>query len=123
MKVRIDKADLLFSRWIRIRDKQCIRCSSAVEINDMGMPVTHQASHYYGRSREATRFEPNNVDTLCMSCHRIWGSDDREAYREFKLRQLGKKRFNSLMLQANTYKKRDRKFEIIKWRLALKEYD
>ena len=64
---------------------------------------------------------PDNVDTLCMGCHRIWGSDDRESYREFKLKQLGQKRFDSLMIQSNTFHKKDRKMEVIKWREALKE--
>lgn len=119
--IRIDAADKLFSQWIRLRDKQCLRCHSFVEVNMAGMPISHQASHFYGRGREGTRFEPDNVDTLCMGCHRIWGSDDREAYRTFKLMQLGQTRFDTLQLQANTYHRKDRKFEVIKWRAALKE--
>ena len=121
MKIRLDQADILFSQWIRLRDKKCVRCHSPVLFNNKGLPISHQNSHFYGRGRENTRFEPDNCDTLCMGCHRIWGSDDRESYRGFKLKQLGEKRFNSLMVQANTYKRKDRVFEKLKWRAILKE--
>lgn len=119
MRIKIDKADQLFSQYIRLRDLECKRCHSRVVLNDKDYPISHTASHFYGRGRENTRFEPDNVDTLCMGCHRIWGSDDREGYREFKLKQLGKRRFDSLMLQANTYCKRDRKLQAIVWKEAL----
>ena len=119
MNIKLDKADILFSQWIRLRDLMCVRCYSPVKLNSKGLPISHQASHFYGRGRENTRFEPDNVDTLDMGCHRIWGSDDRETYRIFKLKQLGQKRFDSLMVQANTYKKKDRKLEVIKWQEQL----
>src|SRR3990167_1429272 len=107
MKLKIDRADQLFSQWIRLRDKKCVRCHSPVKFAyKTDLPISHQASHFYGRARENTRFEPDNVDTLCMGCHRSWGSDDREAYRAFKLKQLGAERFNSLMIQANLYHKK-----------------
>ena len=120
MKIKLDSADILFSQWIRLRDLVCQRCGSPVKFNSKGFPVSHQASHFYGRGRENTRFEPDNCDTLDMGCHRIWGSDDRESYRNFKLKQLGEKRFNSLLIQANTYRKKDRKLEVIKWKEALR---
>lgn len=123
MKIKVDKADQLFSQYVRIRDGRCMRCSSLVEFNVKGMPVTHQASHFYGRGRENTRFDVQNVDTLCFGCHQLWGSTDRESYRAFKLKQLGQKRFDTLMIQANMYCKKDRKLEAIKWRLALHELE
>ena len=32
-----------------------------------------------------------------MGCHQMWGSTDREAYREFKIKQLGRRRFNKML--------------------------
>ena len=119
MKITIDEADRLFSIYIRQRDRQCVRCDSLVKFNNKGLPISHESSHFYGRGHESTRFEPDNADTLCMPCHRRWGSDDREDYRAFKLKQLGQKRFNSLLLQSNTYKRKDRKLERIKWRAVI----
>lgn len=107
MKLKLRPSDVIFSQYIRKRDKACCRCGSPVSFNQNALPVSHQASHFFGRAREATRFEPNNVDTLCHGCHQYWGSTDHEAYRAFKIKQLRQKGFDSLTLQANTYKKRD----------------
>lgn len=113
MKLKIDPADKVFSQYVRKRDRFCLRCGSPVEFNDKGLPVSHQASHYYGRAKESTRFDPFNVDCLCMGCHLMWGSTDREAYRAFKIKQLGQEEFDLLTLRAGTYKKKDRKFEYL----------
>ena len=113
MKIRIDRADLVFSQYIRLRDGECRRCHSRVELNDKGLPVTHQNSHFFGRGRENTRFDPDNCDTVCFGCHRIWGSDDREGYSHFKIKQLGKRRYNMLNIRAETYCKKDRKLALI----------
>jgi len=113
MRIKIDKADQEFSYFIRLRDKECRRCGSKVTLNAKGMPNSHHASHYFGRGKESTRFDVENVDTLCFGCHQEWGSKDREGYRVFKLRQLGKTRFDLLTIQANSYKKRDRAMELI----------
>ena len=117
MKIKIDKADTAFSLYIRTRDNwTCQRCGARFT------PPTNilQCSHYFGRRRENTRFDPENCDALCLSCHQIWGSDDRESYREFKLGQLGQEGYNWLILRSNTYKKRDRKMSLIVARELLK---
>ncbi len=67
--IKRDKADTVFSQYIRLRDMECRRCHSPVQLNDKGMPVSHQASHYMGRGKENTRFNELNVDTLCGGCH------------------------------------------------------
>lgn len=119
--IKIDKADQLFSRYIRLRDKFCMRCGSKGNgkegINGL------QASHYYGRRRESTRFDPANVDALCAGCHQEWGSTDREAYRVFKVRQLGLKGFKNLQIRAESYMKKDRKAMVIAIKELLKQYE
>lgn len=120
MRVKIDLADKTFSQYIRLRDRSCARCGSLVELNNAGLPVSHQASHYYGRVREATRFDPENVDCLCYGCHKIWGSDDKEGYRQFKIKQLGQRNFDLLTLRAGQYQKKDRKLALIQAKLLLK---
>lgn len=109
MKIKIDKADQIFSQYIRLRDMRCVRCNSMVELNDKGLPVSHQNSHYWSRGKENTRFEPLNCDTLCMACHMRWGGDEREDYKAFKIRQLGETEFKKLDVQAHTLGKKDRK--------------
>lgn len=121
MPIQIRLSDKIFSQYVRLRDKRCVRCLSAVELNDKGLPVSHQASHYFGRGRENTRIDPQNVDTLCMGCHRIWGSDDKEGYRQFKIRQLGQQGFDELQLRANQTKKKDEQMSRLVAKLFLKE--
>jgi len=121
MNIKIDKADTLFSRYIRIRDKECVRCRRLGDDNANGEPINGlQCSHYFGRRKESTRYDTENCDSLCMGCHQEWGSNDREAYRAFKVKQLGEKGFKLLTIRANTYKKKDRQMEIIKWTALLR---
>jgi hypothetical protein len=50
----------------------------------------------------------------------LWGGELREDYKAFKLKQLGKKRFDSLMVQHNTAKKKDRKMSLLVAKALLK---
>ena len=120
-----DAADDVFSIYIRARDTKCARCRKPGLPNKQGLPVlTLDNSHFWGRGRENTRFDEENCDALCSfgfgGCHRYWEKEDREAYRAFKVKQLGQARFDALMLRANTYKKKDRKMELIRAKALLK---
>lgn len=105
MKIR--NSDKVFSWYIRLRDGRCLRCQSPVRLNDKGLPISHTVSHYYGRVRESTRIEPDNCICLCMPCARIWSSDVRNQYDAFMTGWLGEERMKTLMIQANSYQKRD----------------
>ena len=111
--LKLDAADIAFSQFIRMRDGRCMRCGSEVEIGLKGLPVSHQNSHYFGRGRENTRFDPENCDCLCGACHRFWGSDNREMYRAFKIKQLGEEGFKRLEVRAMTHGKKDRKLALM----------
>ena len=114
MRIKIDKADVVFSLFIRLRDKMCVKCKRLGDPDKEGRPVIGlQCSHFFGRAKESTRFDPLNCDSLCMGCHMYWGSTDREAYREFKIKQLGKKQFDLMVLRANrpiTISRKDYRF-------------
>lgn len=111
--MKIDKADQAFSWYIRSRDRKCMRCSSPVLFNDKGLPVSHHNSHYFGRGRENTRYDPSNCICLCHGCHQHWGSADKEGYRNFMIKWLGEKGFEMLSIRAETYAKKDRKMAYI----------
>ena len=114
--MKLDLADKYFSKFIRTRDKwTCQRCKTKYKEGSLA------CSHFYGRRNESTRFEPDNCIALCYGCHKYFDETNREAYREFKLKQLGEKRFKSLQVQVNTFKKKDRKLEAIIWKEALKQ--
>jgi len=104
-RMKIDPADKWFSLYIRMRDNwTCQRCGSY-------NPKGQQNSHYFGRTRESVRFDEENCDTLCHGCHRYWEKEDREAYRVFKITQLGEIGYQKLTQRANTTQTTDRKTE------------
>jgi len=116
--IKIDKADKLFSQWIRLRDMECRRCHTPVNLNDEGLPVSHQASHYKGRRKEATRFEALNVDTLCGGCHAFFTENPKE-HEAWQISAKGQSQVDKLTLLSHTYKKKDRELEAIFWRQEL----
>ena len=71
-----------------------------------------QVSHFHGRRHENTRFDEENCDLLTFSEHQYF-EENPAAYQEWKLKQLGEKKYKELMVRANTYKKRDDKLQEI----------
>ena len=119
-KITRDAADDAFSKWIRIRDRACRRCGSPVAFNSKGMPISHQASHFQGRRKENTRFDPQNVDCLCSGCHSYFTANPGEHY-EWQVLKKGKKLVDEVILRSNMYLKKDRKLQAIYWKQKLKE--
>lgn|SRR3990167_3681523 len=102
-KVTSKKADILFSKWIRERDKRCVRC---------GRQDLLQCSHFWSRSHSAVRYNVDNCDTLCYPCHygnsKGWEYEKNGDYMEFKKKQLGMKKYEKLKkLAQSTIKRQD----------------
>ena len=114
MKVKIDKADSVFSQFIRLRDKKCMRCGSPVKFNAKGDPISHQASHFQGRGKEPTRFDEENVDCLCGGCHMYFTAYPAEHY-VWQVGYKGQKRVDAIVLRSNQYMKKDRVMAQIYW--------
>lgn len=113
--VKLRPSDIAFSQYIRTRDNwTCQKCGMYYE------PPTRalHCSHFQGRGKEATRFEPLNCDALCYGCHRYFGSHPAEHYA-WQVQRKGQKVVDALVLQSNSYKKRDDKMEVLIWRAAL----
>jgi len=104
LKIKIDKADTMFSKAIRLRDK--FRCSRCGKFYPEGVGL--QVSHFYGRRYESVRYDQSNVDTICAGCHIHWHGNPAEYY-EWKKEQLGDNKFEALKIRAHNYKKKDRK--------------
>lgn len=110
--VKIDKADKEFSHYIRSRDNwTCQRCLKKYT------PPTSALhnSHFKGRGKEATRFEPLNCDALCYGCHRYFTAQPDEHYK-WQVAKKGQTTVDKLTLLANTYKKKDRVLEYKYWK-------
>ena len=96
----VKKADTLFSKYIRERDGKCVRCGKTEYL---------QCSHFWPRAISATRFDPENCDTLCYGCHygdryHGWEYSKQGEYRTFKINQLGEERYKALEERANMFK-------------------
>lgn len=114
-KIKIDKADKLFSLWIRTRDEwTCQRCHTRYTPPTAAL----HCSHFMGRAKENTRFEPLNADALCYGCHQYFTSHPAEHYA-WQVGKKGQKMVDRLVLAGNTYKKKDRKLEAMLWKQEL----
>lgn len=120
MKIKRDQADVVFSQYIRMRDRQCKRCGSPVRFNDKGLPISHQASHFQGRGKENTRFNEDNVDCLDTGCHMYFTANPAEHY-QWQVLIKGQKKVDDLILASNMYVKKDRQLQKIYWTNKLKE--
>ena len=116
-KVRIDKADRVFSQYIRTRDDwTCQRCKKRYEPPTSAL----HCSHFMGRGKEATRFDENNACSLCYGCHMYFTAHPAEHY-QWQIERLGQKEVDALVLRSNTYMKKDRQMAYLYWSERLKE--
>lgn len=106
MKIKIRPADRVYSQYVRLRDRSCTRCGSPVVINEKGLPISHQASHFYGRRKESVRYDEKNVTTHCGGCHSFLTANPA-IHKEWKIQQIGQEEFDLLTIRANTSGKRD----------------
>ena len=97
-------ADSYFSKFIRERDGQCKRCGTTERLT---------CSHYHGRAKSNTRFDPQNNIALCSECHALWEGPKTE-YTEFMIEWLGVDEFIALQKRAGTFK--ERKEAVAEWR-------
>lgn len=114
-KVKIRTSDRLFSEWVRTRDNwTCQRCGA------YHAPPTRalHCSHFQGRGKESTRFEPLNADALCYGCHQYFTSHPADHYA-WQVQRKGQTLVDRIVLASNGYKKRDDKMEAMYWRQEL----
>lgn len=97
-KIKRRLVDRLYSKLIRIRDNlTCKRCGHTHKGNSKGL----HTSHYFNRRTEATRFDWNNCDSLCLACHFLWShGSGRADYTAFKKKQLGTEKYEALAKAA-----------------------
>ena len=96
--IKISALDKLFSTFIRQRDNwTCQRCNKKFIPPTKGL----HNSHYFGRTMKSVRYDEDNCDALCYGCHRYWEKEDREGYRNFKIKQLGQRKYDLLDFVAH----------------------
>jgi hypothetical protein len=100
---KILPADKVFSVLIRSKAKKCMMCGK-LGTGDDGI-FGLQASHYFSRRKWNVRYDEENVDSVCISCHKAVHEGKKifnESYEEFKIHQLGQRGFDLLTLRSNT---------------------
>lgn len=103
MKIKIRKADKLFSDYIRTRDGwTCKVCRTGYPVGSRGL----HNSHFHGRRKENTRYDPLNCDAICMHDHQNFHENPLQ-YVEWKRKQLGETEFQKLNLRAEILTRRD----------------
>ena len=125
MKIKLRKSDKQFTQIQRFRfNYTCQKCGREYSENE---PLYNLGvSHYYGRSKEATRFDDDNVTLLCnLPCHRKWEGEERGDYTEYMIGRLGQKGFEELTKRASAYKKRNdaEMEEMLKAKIKLMEVE
>lgn len=116
-KIKIDPADRLFSLYIRHRAGwRCERCQRYYAPPTAAL----HCSHFRGRGKENTRFDPDNASAHCYGCHQYLTSHPQE-HMAWKLAQIGQNKLDELILKSNMYCKKDRLSEKLFWEKKLKE--
>lgn len=115
--MKLDPADKAFSLYIRTRDNwTCQRCGKQYTPPTQAL----HCSHFMGRGRENTRFDPENASAHCYGCHRYLTAHPTE-HIAWKVAQVGQAKVDELILKSNMYCKKDRIAEKIYWRQKLRE--
>lgn len=103
------KADAVFSKWIRERDKKCQRCGTTNRLT---------CSHFWSRKYSSVRFDPENCIALCMPCHLYhWEKEKQGAYRDYMIDWLGKSEYYLLDAKAHSVVKRSEAIRELMYRM------
>jgi len=106
VKIKLDRLDMLFSEFIRRRAflfvHGCEYCGKPVESYKK-----LQCSHFHGRRKRSTRYDPDNACGLCFSCH-IYLGENPYTHTEFFKKRLGSERFELLNIRADKVSKIDK---------------
>ena len=117
------KSDIDFSNYIREKAGwKCEYCGRVCKIGDLKIAQL-EASHYFSRSHENTRFDICNVYSMCSSCHKRLGghrSDEKGEYDVWVKERL-KDGYTLLKIRSSLYKKRDDVLDLMYVRELVKE--
>jgi 5-methylcytosine-specific restriction endonuclease McrA len=98
---QIATLDKLFSKVIRLRANGfCLKCKTYFKSNEI-VPA-----HYYSRTLKSTRWDEDNVQGVCPSCHALFHQDE-SIYTDFLYERLGDERFKALVVKARIPTKMD----------------
>ena len=101
MKIRRDKIDIEFSKYIRLRENYtCQACGKSDGLMD--------CAHIFSRRHAATRWDVNNAICLCRGCH-MYYTDHPFEWVRWCHGKFGYDAINDLELKSRTICKRTKK--------------
>lgn len=104
MLIKRDKYDETFSDYIRKRDKYtCQSCGRVCKIGEEWL-WRLDCSHFWGRANQSVRYDEENADAHCFTCHDKFGSNPHD-FKKWKENQLGQARYKALEKRARTIKR------------------
>ena len=99
--------DAKFSVLVRARAVwRCEACGRDFSTNRSEL----HCSHFWSRWNHSTRFDTENCDSLCFSCHDYYGRH-RNEFKAWKLDRMGQEKYDSLERRARQVHKVNR-FEV-----------
>jgi len=111
LRIKRDSLDILFSRYIRARDKYCQRCGSSSGL---------QACHFIGRARRSVRWDDDNAICLCFGCHAYFTAHPLE-FVEWFTDKLGQDKVDLLRARERIREKPDKEGLKLYYTVKLKE--
>ena len=130
--MKIDKLDILFSEYVRRRAikesggcERCLTEKHPIEKEDgSAFPAWKQlqCSHFYGRAKKTTRYDPDNATGLCAACHLYLTANPQEHFEFFKKR-LGERGLDLLNHRAHIPQKVDRYLIELYLKVKIKELE
>lgn len=89
------KLDVLFSQFIRQRDKKCVRCGTTQNL---------QCSHIMSRVSLKLRWDERNALTLCYKCHLTWWHKEPLEASEWCKTVIGEINYKDLLREKHEVK-------------------
>lgn len=97
--IKIRSADKWFSLCIRQRANwKCQRCG---KYYPDGKRMALHCSHFHGRAKYGTRFDPLNCEALCYGCH-MYLTAHPHIHNAEKIQRIGGGNFDRLLIRANS---------------------
>jgi len=88
------KADEVFSKWIRNRDKECFTCASKLNL---------QNGHFVSRSHNPLRYDEMNCNAQCVGCN-VFKYGNSAEYAKRLIDKYGLAKFNELVIRGREIK-------------------
>lgn len=114
-KITIKPADRLFSNFIREQAGfRCQKCGKLCKVGNEWIGRL-EASHYFSRGHGNTRFDPQNVYSLCSACHKRMGGYTNKEDGEYDLwvKSLLGSDYEKLRIRAYAYHRKDDKMDLL----------